>query len=116
MKGATTQKPQVDFDDDKKSDVAVYRNGAWFILNSNGGRARMGWGGATQDIPAQADYDGDGKSDVAVFREGAWYILESTGGSQVVNWGTAGDVPVPADFDGDGRADQRFLATAPGLS
>ncbi len=34
----------VDFDGDAKSDVGVYRNGAWFILNSNGGShgGRMG--------------------------------------------------------------------------
>ena len=105
MKGATTQKPQVDFDGDKKTDVAVYRNGAWFILNSNGGKSAVGWGGATQDIPVQADYDGDGKSDVAVFRDGDWFILNSSGGSQFVGWGTAGDVPVPGDYDGDGKTD-----------
>ena len=94
-----------DFDNDGATDITVYRNGAWFIQNSNGGTTVVGWGGATQDIPVQADYDGDGKSDVAVFREGAWYILKSTGGGQVVSWGTAGDVPVPADYDGDGKVD-----------
>ena len=101
MKGSTEN----DFDGDKKSDVAVYRNGAWFIVNSNGGSALVGWGGAAQDIPVQADYDGDGKSDVAVFRDGVWFILNSSGGSQFVGWGTAGDVPVPGDYDGDGKTD-----------
>ena len=101
MKGSTEN----DFDGDKKTDVGVYRNGAWFILNSNGGSTVVGWGGAAQDVPVQADYDGDGKSDVAVFRDGVWFILNSSGGSQFVGWGTAGDVPVPGDYDGDGKTD-----------
>ena len=105
MKGGTTQKPQIDFDGDKKTDVGVYRNGAWFIMNSNGGNMVVGWGGAAQDVPVQADYDGDGKSDVTVFRDGVWFILKSSGGSQFVGWGTAGDVPVPGDYDGDGKTD-----------
>ncbi len=101
MKGSTEN----DFDGDKKTDVGVYRNGAWFILNSNGGNTVVGWGGAAQDVPVQGDYDGDGKSDVAVFRDGVWFILNSSGGSQFVGWGTAGDVPVPGDYDGDGKTD-----------
>ena len=78
----------VDFDGDGKTDIAVYRSGAWFVLNSNGGNTVVGWGGAAQDVPVQADYDGDGKSDVAVYRDGIWFILKSSGGSQAVGWGT----------------------------
>ena len=52
----------VDFDGDGKSDIAVYRDGAWFILrSSDGGVTVTGWGGLPQDIPVPADYDGDGK-------------------------------------------------------
>ncbi len=96
-----------DFDGDGKTDIAVYRNGAWFISNSRGGNTVVGWGGAAQDIPVQADYDGDGKNDVAIFRNGIWFILRSSDSmSQVVGWGGAAqDIPVPADYDGDGKAD-----------
>ena len=99
-------KPAVDFDGDCKSDVGVYRDGAWFIQNSSGGTMVVGWGGAPQDIPVPADYDGDGKTDIAIFRSGAWYILNSSGGTQAIGWGGAPqDIPVPADYDGDGKTD-----------
>ena len=40
-----------DYDGDGKVDVAVYRNGAWFIYrSSDGGVTSVGWGIA-QDIP-----------------------------------------------------------------
>ena len=71
-------RPTVDFDGDRISDVTVYRNGAWFIRKSSGGTQVVGWGGAAQDIPVPADYDGDGKTDVAVYRDGAWFIIRST--------------------------------------
>ena len=90
----------VDFDGDGKRDIAVYRSGAWFVLNSNGGNTVVGWGGAAQDVPVQADYDGDGKSDVAVYRDGIWFILKSSGGSQAVGWGTAGECRCPGTMTG----------------
>ena len=83
-----------DYDGDGKTDVAVYRDGVWFINNSNGGTQAMGWGGAAQDVPVPADYDGDGKTDMAVFRDGAWFINKSSGGTQIVGWGGVGDVPI----------------------
>jgi glucose/arabinose dehydrogenase len=98
----------VDFDDDGKSDVAVYRSGAWFILrSSDSGTTVTEWGGLAQDIPVPADYDGDGKTDVAVYRDGVWFIKRSSDDVQTaVGWGgLAQDIPVPADYDGDGKAD-----------
>ena len=60
-----------DYDGDGKTDVAVYRDGAWIILrSSNGGVIATGWGGLAQDIPVPGDYDGDGKTDLAVYRDG----------------------------------------------
>jgi hypothetical protein len=95
-----------DFDGDGRADIAVYRDGAWFILrSSDGGVTSAGWG-AAQDIPVPADYDGDGITDFAVYRDGDWFIHRSSdGGMTSVGWGTAQDKPVPADHDGDGKAD-----------
>ena len=96
----------VDFDGDGKSDIGIYRDGAWFILrSSDAGVTVTGWGGP-QDVPLPADYDGDGRVDIAVYRNGLWLILRSSdGGVTVTGWGGAQDVVVPADYDGDGKAD-----------
>jgi hypothetical protein len=39
-----------DYDGDGKADVAVFRDGAWFILKSTGGNQVVGWGMAG-DVP-----------------------------------------------------------------
>jgi hypothetical protein len=85
-----------DYDGDGKTDVAVYRNGGWYILrSSDSGVTTVGWGGMAGDIPVPADYDGDGKGDIAVYRVGTWFILRSSDGVQTaVGWGTTGDVPL----------------------
>jgi hypothetical protein len=66
------QSASVDFDGDDRSDSAIYRDGAWFILrSSDGGVMSLEWGSAG-DIPVPADYDGEGKADIAVYRNGVW--------------------------------------------
>src|SRR5262249_53845277 len=98
----------VDFDDDSRSDIAVYRSGAWFILrSSDGGTTVTEWGGLAQDIPVPADYDGDGKTDVAVYRDGVWFRNCSFDGVQTaVGWGgQAKEIPVPGDYDSDRKVD-----------
>ena len=41
-----------DYDGDGKTDVAVYRDGTWFILrSSDGGVTATAWGGLAQDLP-----------------------------------------------------------------
>jgi glucan-binding YG repeat protein len=85
-----------DYDGDGKADIAIYRDGAWYVVrSSDGGVTATGWGGMGGDIPVPVDYDGDGKADIAVYRHGAWYFLRSSDGVQIaVVWGAAGDIPI----------------------
>jgi len=97
-----------DYEGDGIDDLAVFRNGDWFVKKSTDvlNVAHYGFGQAG-DKPVQADYDGDGRADYAVFRpsNGTWYIQKSTEGFVAVQWGLADDLPVPADYDGDGKTD-----------
>jgi hypothetical protein len=79
------------------SDLAVYRNGMWYLLQSTDGFAAIQFGIST-DVPVPADYDGDGKTDVAVYRDGTWYLLQSTGGFSAVQFGLADDTPIASAF------------------
>ncbi|MCY7375363.1 MAG: esterase-like activity of phytase family protein [Pyrinomonadaceae bacterium] len=95
-----------DFDGDGKSDLAVFRNGTWFILNSGNGTSRAEQFGFGSDRLVSADYDGDERADLAVYRNGSWFILNSPSNTfRAVPFGLSDDVPAPADYDGDGRAD-----------
>lgn len=94
-----------DFDADGKADIAVYRNGSWYVQQSTAGFTAINFGIAS-DKPVPADYDGDFKTDFAVYRDGAWYYLKSSNGSfAAFQFGTSGDLPTPGDYDGDGRTD-----------
>jgi FG-GAP-like repeat len=79
-----------DYDGDGLTDVAVVRDGTWFIFrSSDGGQTMTGWG-LPDDKPVPADYDGDGRADIAVYRpsDGGWYILRSSdGGVTITGWG-----------------------------
>jgi hypothetical protein len=97
-----------DFDGDGRADIAVYRDGMWFITrSSDGGITAIAWGGAPQDVPVPADYDGDDRADIAVYRDGVWFILRSSdGGVSAIGWGgMPQDLPIPGDYDGDGKTD-----------
>lgn len=105
-----------DYNGNGRDEIAIYRDGAWFILDEDDRGVVHYWGLAGIDIPVPADYDGDGKTDLAIYRktDGMWWILYSGFSSNVINkyydavqWGLpwVGDVTVPADYTGDGRAD-----------
>jgi hypothetical protein len=41
-----------DYDGDGKADIAIYRMGTWFIIDSSTGTGRaVSWGGAANDVP-----------------------------------------------------------------
>lgn len=100
----------VDFDGDRKTDVAIYRPslGQWWYLRSSDNSSFGAQFGSSLDKPVTGDFTGDGKNDIAIFRPsaGQWYVLRSEDSSYYAfPFGLNGDIPVPADYDGDGKVD-----------
>lgn len=107
-----------DYDGDGKADVAVYREGIWFILLSNDGSLRVEYFGLPSDKVVPGDFDGDGIADIAVWREsnGMWYWRSSENGLiNYVPFGMAGDRPTADDFDGDGKTDIAVFRPSNGI-
>jgi hypothetical protein len=122
---SAANRPVVDFDGDCRSDIAVWRNGTWFIRPSSTGSPYSVEFGDPTDNPVLGDFDGDGKTDVALFRplDGSWWVMPSgpqsdchvglwschtDRGTTIYShnsWGTVGDIPVVGDYDGDGVSD-----------
>ena len=81
------------------TDLAVFRNGVWYIKQSSNGQFIGYQWGVAGDLPVPADYDADGKTDVAVFRNGVWWIrLSSTGGWMAPTYGVGSDMPIENSF------------------
>lgn len=100
-----------DYDNDGKWDLAVFRNGFFYILRSGTNTFQAVQFGAAGDDPRiTQDFDGDGLADPAVTRNVGgginFYILKSTGGFSATSFGTfATDIGIRGDFDGDRKAD-----------
>ena len=101
--GASGDKPiPGDFDGNRVSDVAVFRNGTWYVLLSESNTFQANQFGSVGDIPLSTDFDNDGKTDLAVFRpsSGIWYWIRSSDGQfNSVQFGTTGDMPLPGNYD-----------------
>ncbi|MGD9561762.1 MAG: FG-GAP-like repeat-containing protein [Pyrinomonadaceae bacterium] len=107
--GQNGDKPvPLDYDADGVADVAVYRMGTWYRVNSATMSFEVVNFGIPGDIPAPADFNGDRRADIAVFRPstGQWFrVLSGGGGFSIRQFGTSGDIPMPADYNGDGSAE-----------
>ena len=96
-----------DYDGDGKTDIAVYRDGTWWWIDSSGPSVRVFPFGMASDTPVPADFTGDGRAELAVYRDGVWWTYNLANGQiSVAQFGTATDKPVVGDFDADGRADR----------
>ncbi|HZH33679.1 MAG TPA: FG-GAP-like repeat-containing protein [Pyrinomonadaceae bacterium] len=96
------------FNGDRTTDIAVYRDGTWFVRDSFGGNGITVQFGAAGDIPLPADYDGDGLGEMAVYRpsNGTWYLWNwAFQRFTAIQFGISTDKPVPADYDGDRKTD-----------
>ncbi len=128
--GNSTDKPvSADFDGDLKTDLAVWRGGAFayfYILNSSNNTFRSEQFGQTGDDPSVVgDYDGDGKIDVAVYRNAAvgnqsyfYYRGSRNNPGNIITfvpWGASGDVAVRGDYSGDGRLDPTVFRPSNGV-
>jgi uncharacterized delta-60 repeat protein len=94
-----------DFNGDCRTDLVIFRDGNWWILNSVNFTVTHIPFGQSGDIPVPADYDGDNIADAAVYRQGNWYIQRSRDGFIGIQFGLATDKPVPGDYDGDNKED-----------
>ena len=101
-----------DYDGDGVFDIAVFRSGTWYIIESSTGNYRYEVFGQAGDVPAPNDYDRDGKADLTVARsengQRVWYTRRSSDGDlRRVTWGLSSDgfFTGRADWDGDGAAD-----------
>lgn len=101
-----------DYDGDGKFDIAVFRAGIWYIIESATGNYRYEHWGQGGDVPAPNDFDRDGFADLTIARsengQRAWYTRMSRNGEmRVIPWGLSSDgfFTGRTDFDADGAAD-----------
>ncbi|MDQ3180457.1 MAG: FG-GAP-like repeat-containing protein [Acidobacteriota bacterium] len=108
------------FDNDGKSDIAVFRptTGVWYSLNSSNENYQAIQFGLAEDKVVAGDYDGDGRSDFAVYRPstGVWYVLRSSDNSVYIpQFGISTDKIAQGDYDADGKTDIAVYRPSTGI-
>jgi hypothetical protein len=110
-----------DYDGDGAFDIAVYRGGVWYIIESLTGTIRYEYFGQSGDVPAPNDFDKDGKADLTVARsengQRVWYVRQSSDNQfYAVPWGLSSDAFFTgrADWDGDGAQDLSVIRNESG--
>ncbi len=119
-----TDKPVVgDWNGDGRTKVGLFRQGFFWILDTNGNGtfeqgvdATYAFGGVAGDIPVVGDWTGTGTSKIGLFRLGFYWILDANGNGSLDNvngaggdlafayGGIAGDVPLVGDWNGSGTS------------
>jgi hypothetical protein len=110
-----------DYDGDGKFDIAVFRAGVWYIIESSTGTVRYDFWGTSGDAPAPNDYDGDGKADLTIARSDGgqriwWTKFSSNSQTLATAWGLSSDAFFTgrSDFDGDSLADHLVIRNVSG--
>jgi hypothetical protein len=112
-----------DWNGNGKTKVGLFRQGFFWILDTNGnGVFQQGidktyaFGGVAGDVPVVGDWTGTGTSKIGLFRLGFYWILDANGNGSLDNingaggdqafayGGIAGDVPVVGDWNGNGMS------------
>ena len=90
-----------DWNGDGRSDIGIYKDGAWYFdYNGNGvwdtGIDKVDTFGAPGWIPVVGNWNGDATGDkIGIYKDGSWYLDNDGSGT----WNT-----------GDGLTDWEFLA------
>ncbi len=112
-----------DWNGDGRTKVGLFRQGFFWILDSNGDGvfqqgidATYAFGGVAEDVPVVGDWTGTGTSKIGLFRLGFYWILDANGNGTLDNingaggdqafafGGMAGDVPLVGDWNGSGAS------------
>ena len=116
-----------DYNNDGKTDFAVYRTGVgagqpstWYYRTVAGGPVTFVLWGQTGDFPVSGDYDGNGSADFVVQRDNGggqarFFTRLSTGATSSTVFGASTDFVTPGDWDGDGKTDLAVVRTISGV-